>query len=165
MLLQPATTKKQLPNGSQMVRDRAAERSNDLSLLLLFPYPQDKSRQKEFYHSTDLPGQLLSTRCILVTGMTSKLTVKQKVYKEHWDHIVHYSSTWGFCFLPAEVLKIPYKKLNLSTSPLVYVLSHYDKRNTSGRQIKDDNFKHRFLKFNTYVHIKTAFFISKCKRK
>lgn len=46
---------------------------------------------------------------------------------------------------------------------------HYNNRNTLETQIKGDNFKHRFPKFNTYFYIKTAieaFFISiKCKRK
>lgn len=67
----------------------------------------------------------------------------------------------AFAFFPLRSSKplIKINKLNLSTSPLVYVLSHYNNRNTSGKQMKDDNCKHRFLKFNIYVHIKTAFFI------
>lgn len=67
------------------------------------------SWEKESLKFCVCSAKVLSIRCILVTGMTSKLTVKQKVYKEHLDQIVQYSSIWGFCFFPAEVLKTPYK--------------------------------------------------------
>lgn len=69
LLTRDPCNQKQVSNGSQMVRDKAAERSNDLSLLFLLMYPQDKSSQKEFYCITDLPGrkQYKTTRLLLLS--------------------------------------------------------------------------------------------------
>lgn len=54
---------------------------------------------------------MMLTECVLVTGMTSNLNVKQKVWNEQFfsDHIVHSFTTGGFCLLPAQVPKSPYK--------------------------------------------------------